>query len=118
MQAKILQEYINEVGKNIEEYSNLNGYSLVENTNQPKKQWTIMVYMAADNNLESAAVEDFNEMEASKYDRDKMNVIVLFDRNNLKDCSDQDEWEGARLYEICRDENGMNNSLYFSSICS
>lgn len=92
-------------------FENLNGYGLVENTNRPKKQWTIMVYMAADNNLESAAVEDFNEMEASKYDQDKMNVIVLFDRNNLKDCSDQDEWEGARLYEICRDENGMNNSI-------
>ncbi len=76
-----------------------------------KKDWTFMVYMAADNNLEAAALEDFNEMEASDFDSEKINVIVLFDRNNFKDSNDLEEWRGARMYEICKDKNGINNTI-------
>ena len=78
---------------------------------QKKKNWTFMVYMAADNNLESAALEDFNEMEAADFDSSQMNVIVLFDRNDYKDCNDLDEWHGCRMYEIVRDVKGMNNEI-------
>lgn len=102
-------------------FGNLNtsAESVVENTVHEKKDWTFMVYMAADNNLEKASLEDFNEMEASNFDSEKINVIVLYDRNDLKDSSDSDEWSGTRMYEIQKDENGMNNTIVSKRIsCS
>lgn len=92
------------------EASSNSGISDLDSANE-KKQWTFLVYMAADNNLENAAIEDFNEMEASDFNSDEINIIVLFDRNNYKDCNDSDEWKGTRLYEILKDENGMNNAI-------
>lgn len=82
-----------------------------QNSCSTKKNWTFMVYMAADNNLEDAAMEDFNEMEASDFDSEKINIIVLFDRNNFKDCNDSEEWRGSRMYEICKDKNGINTTI-------
>jgi hypothetical protein len=44
-----------------------------------RKPWTVFVYMAADNNLEGAAVDDFAEMQAGV--GDDMNLVVMFDRS-------------------------------------
>lgn len=69
-----------------------------------KNAWTIMVYLDGDNDLESAGVEDFNEMERGLYlaqqripaIADKLNIIVLFDRRS-------GEWTDTRLYKILPD---------------
>ena len=42
-------------------------------------QWTFMVYMAADNNLEGAGIDDFLEMAAAGSDAN-LNIVVQFDR--------------------------------------
>ena len=42
-------------------------------------EWTIMVYCAADNNLDLAGVEDLNELEYSG-STDSVNFIFLLDR--------------------------------------
>lgn len=42
-------------------------------------EWTIIVYMAADNELESAAISDLNEMENVDLP-DELNLLVLLDR--------------------------------------
>ncbi|MBD3230326.1 MAG: hypothetical protein GF329_19260 [Candidatus Lokiarchaeota archaeon] len=44
------------------------------------KDWTIMVYLDADNNLDSYGVEDLNEMEEGLSSDTNINVIVLLDR--------------------------------------
>jgi len=44
------------------------------------KTWTVLVYMAADNNLESAALEDIDEMLAAK-DGDNLRFVVQIDRS-------------------------------------
>lgn len=44
-----------------------------------RKDWTFMVYMAGDNNLDGAAVEDINEMEAAG-SNDRVSVVVQIDR--------------------------------------
>jgi len=63
--------------------------------------WTVMVYLDGDNNLEDAALVDFNEMEAAA-SSPGTKVIVLFDRS--RDYSrDQGDWSGTRLYEIRHD---------------
>ena len=67
-----------------------------------KKQWTFLVYMAADNNLEGSAIKDFNEMEESGFDEDKINVLVLLDRAEGNDASNGD-WSDTRLFELKND---------------
>ena len=41
----------------------------------PVKQWTVMVYMSADNNLEPDGIHDLNEME-SVGSTDDVNIVV------------------------------------------
>jgi len=60
--------------------------------------WTILVYMAADNGLNNAAVEDINEMERAVFS-DKINVIVQIDNNQSNPNS------GAYRYKISHDQS-------------
>ena len=50
-----------------------------------EKQWTVMVYLAGDNNLDSAGVIDLKEMKKVG-SSDRINVIAQFDRQG-KDLS-------------------------------
>jgi hypothetical protein len=45
----------------------------------PVKKWTVMVYLAGDNNLDSAGVSDLNEMKQVGSNND-LNVLAQFDR--------------------------------------
>jgi hypothetical protein len=45
----------------------------------PKSAWTVLVYMAADNNLEKFALDDLSEMLAAESSED-VNVLVQIDR--------------------------------------
>jgi hypothetical protein len=69
---------------------------------QAQKEWTIMVYMAADNNLEPAAIDDINEMEmvgSTIYS----NVVVQVDRTPNYDNSNGN-WTTTRRYYITQDQ--------------
>lgn len=65
------------------------------------KKWTVMVHLAADNNLYSFGLEDLNEMEAG-INPDDVNVIVLFDGTKQGD---------SAVYEVKRDANGKNTTF-------
>ncbi|MCB9422726.1 MAG: hypothetical protein H6667_23200 [Ardenticatenaceae bacterium] len=65
--------------------------------------WTVMVYMNADNNLEAAGLLDFNEMEAAPQNG-QVNVLVQIDRAVGEAVSEED-WTGARRYRIQHDED-------------
>lgn len=73
--------------------------------------WTFLVYMAADNELESSAIDDINEMENVDFNAD-VNLLVLFDRSPGYDSSNGD-WTGTRLYKISKDET-LNQNLITS----
>ncbi|WP_294429781.1 clostripain-related cysteine peptidase [uncultured Treponema sp.] len=75
------------------------------------REWTILVYMAADNNLESDAITDFNEMENADFD-ESVTVLALLDRAEKYDATN-DDWTDTRLYRICRDEQ-QNKTLIVS----
>ena len=67
-------------------------------------RWTIMVYMAADNSLNTFSARDINEMEdglvlAGEAARSGVDVIVLFDPRT------QGDWTDTRLYRILPDTN-------------
>src|SRR5690349_18135923 len=46
---------------------------------RPMAEWTVMIYLNGDNNLEHYAIDDFLEM-AEVGSTDQVNVIVQFDR--------------------------------------
>jgi methionine-rich copper-binding protein CopC len=65
--------------------------------------WTIMVYMAGDNNLEDAAIADLNEMEAVALPA-SVNVVALLDRAPGYDTSNGN-WTDTRSGAIVHDSS-------------
>lgn len=69
----------------------------------PTRDWTIFVYIAADNNLEKFGLLDIDEIEAGLPEAGNVEVLALIDR--AKGYVDWDgDWQGARLYRIKRDQ--------------
>lgn len=67
------------------------------------KEWTIMVFLNAKNNLESYGLKDVNEMEMVG-SSDKVNIVVEFGR--IKGYSTEDgDWVGCRRYYITKDND-------------
>ncbi|MBQ7608840.1 MAG: hypothetical protein IJU76_12875 [Desulfovibrionaceae bacterium] len=64
-----------------------------------EKEWTIMVYLDGDNNLEHAALLDFLEMEQSI--PEGVEILVLFDRSRGHS-NYFGNWTGTRLYRVRR----------------
>ena len=64
-------------------------------------EWTVMVYLAADNNLESAGIDDINDMEMVGSTSD-VNIVVQVDRIPGYDISN-DNWTTTRRYYITQD---------------
>lgn len=80
-----------------------------------KRRWTLMVYMAADNDLESAAIQDFNEMESVALGGVPVTTVVLLDRSPGYDQTNGD-WTDTRMYEVSTDPDGLNNTIASSRI--
>jgi len=71
-----------------------------------KRKWTFIIYMAADNDLEAAAIADINELEAVNYGASPISILVLLDRHNSYDMTN-DNWSDTRLFEIRSDPGGL-----------
>ena len=66
-------------------------------------KWTVLVYMAGDNNLEGYAIEDVNEMESIGSDS-KVKIAIELDRAPGYDDSNGD-WTSTRRYLITKDND-------------
>ena len=78
---------------------------------QKQRKWTyIVVYMAADNELEGNALRAINELEGADWRGQDVSVLVLLDRNPGYDATDGN-WSGTRLYEVRYDSEGVNNTI-------
>lgn len=66
-------------------------------------EWTVLVYMDADNNLELAGLLDMNEMESAGQSAD-VNVVVQIDRAFGEAVSEED-WTETRRYLIQADSD-------------
>lgn len=102
------QEYVVSGGKN--EISLQITSDLTISAEFIKRNWTFIVYMAADNDLEASAVQDFNELEAVNYEGEPVSVLVLLDRSPSYDATNEN-WNGTRLYEIQTDPNGVDGIM-------
>lgn len=77
-------------------------------------EWTVMIYLDADNNLESAGIDDINEMEMVGSSSD-VNIVVQVDRipysvlaaNNQGyfDDTSNGDWTNTRRYYITQDSD-------------
>lgn len=74
---------------------------------EPSK-WTFMIYMASDNNLESAGIDDFLEM-ASVGSSEEVNIVVQMDRHPRSDSpyySDEyGNWAGTKRFLIQKEDD-------------
>jgi hypothetical protein len=66
-------------------------------------EWTVMIYLDSDNNLESAGINDINEMEMVG-SSSKVNIVVQADRIPGYDISNSD-WTNTRRYHITQDSD-------------
>ena len=78
------------------------------NEKSGKKNLTIMIYMAADNDLETYALQNLKQMERADYRG--INVLVLMDRAEGYDETDGN-WTDTRLFEVCHDNSGGKNII-------
>jgi len=72
------------------------------------KEWTIMVYMNADNDLETYGISDFNEMEYGGGSNSYRNVIVQIDRISGYDTSNGN-WTTCRRYYVTNDASNSSS---------
>jgi len=75
------------------------------------RKWTFIVYMAADNDLESAAIANFNELEAVQYGSSPVSILVLMDRTPNYDMTNGN-WSDTRLFEIKTEPAGLTAAMY------
>ncbi|MEW6681193.1 MAG: clostripain-related cysteine peptidase, partial [bacterium] len=66
------------------------------------KEWTFLVYLDGDNNLEEAGIDDINEME--EVGSDEINIIVQFDRHPGYDKTNGN-WSDCRRFYIAKDDD-------------
>lgn len=79
-----------------------------------RNEWAILVYMAADNDLEPHAIDDLNEIERGFVDGGPVRVGVLLDRTPGYD-SRWGDWTDARLFEVRHGATSECESIRVSS---
>lgn len=76
----------------------LAGLSIYESGRAQDSQWTIMVYMAADNNLEDMSILDFAEMAEVGSTQD-VKIVVQYDRK-IGGASTNPDWSSAKRFLV------------------
>ncbi len=83
--------------------ANFNGLLGGTGGNVTRAKWTIMILMAADNDLERFAIADVNELERLPRN-DDVNIVVLMDRSPGYDTTNGN-WTDARRFVIQPDND-------------
>jgi subtilisin family serine protease len=90
---------------NIDGYGLLNIQAAVDATaSEFELDWLFMVYLDADNNLESAGIDDFNEMETAG-STDNVAIAVQMDRaeRDYSDDTTNGNWTGTKRFYVTQD---------------
>jgi hypothetical protein len=69
--------------------------------------WTVLVYLDGDNNLEKDAIADFNEMERAG-SNDRVKIVVQFDRvhqNGPEDDTSNGDWDTTKRFLVGQDDD-------------
>ena len=87
-------------------YPKVRSAQILENSKASEKKLTLLVYMAADNDLEYHALQNLKAME--KADVSNMNILALLDRSEDYD-ETNDNWTDTRLFEIRHDPTNSSS---------
>ncbi len=79
--------------------------------------WTVLVYMGADNNLEDGLINDLDEFERAGGSTDSVRILALLDRTPEYDTSNGN-WTDTRLFEPGRDTSKDFQFVYPPTIDS
>jgi hypothetical protein len=79
-----------------------------------EKDWTFLVFIDGDNNLEGAAIDDLNEMEAAGSSPD-VNIVVQLDRIPGYDSSN-DDWTTCKRFYVTQDPAGYDSTIVSTEI--
>ena len=79
------------------------GNESTESQEEDISEWTFMVFINGDSDLEYAGIDDINEMEVTGSSED-VQIIVQYDRSEGFATEDGD-WHGARRYRIEQDDS-------------
>ncbi|MBZ0307663.1 MAG: hypothetical protein K8I82_16470, partial [Anaerolineae bacterium] len=74
-------------------------------------EWTILAYLAGDNDLEASALIDLNEFEIAGGSDEQVRVVVFLDRSPDHDTSNGD-WASARVFEMTIDSGDYDSDGY------
>lgn len=77
----------------------------------PQAEWTLLVYLGGDNNLEDGLLNDMNEFEIAGGSTEAVRILVLMDRSGEYDNSNGD-WDDTRLFEMGPDRSQDSNTKY------
>jgi cysteine peptidase C11 family protein/FHA domain-containing protein/photosystem II reaction center protein PsbP len=69
--------------------------------------WTVLVYLDGDNNLEKDAITDFNEMERAG-SNDRVKIVVQFDRvhqSGPEDDTSNGDWDTTKRFLVEQDDD-------------
>jgi hypothetical protein len=81
---------------------------------QPRKKWTILVYMNAANDLEEYGPLNVNQMEQFGSSAD-LNIVVQFKRIKGRFSTADGDWGDTRRYYVTKDDDSSRtNSLWLS----
>ncbi len=95
----------------VDDNNNIDGSGLIDilaavaaSASDLEVDWLFLVYLDADNNLESAGIDDLNEMEVAG-STDRVKIVVQMDRA-LRDWDDDTtngNWTGAKRFYVTQD---------------
>lgn len=76
--------------------------------------WTFLMYLDGDNDLEKNTIQMLSRLEKGIKNTDKINILVLIDKNN--NLSNRDDWSETRLYLVKPNINSKIDSLLLNDI--
>ena len=79
-----------------------------------EKDWTVLVFVNGDNNLEGAAIDDLNEMEAAG-SSSQLNIVVQLDRISGYDSSNGN-WTTCKRFYVTQDPAGYDSTIVSTEI--
>ncbi len=118
---KVNKQFINQVGNNIDLTTNRGLLSSISNffhnlfgkkddeltvekpKKEPEKKLTVMVYVAADNNLEEYAFTNLNMAEMVGSDKN-MNIVFMIDRSS-EHYTGEGNWTGTKVFYVKKDND-------------
>jgi len=95
--------------------NDIDGYGLLDiqaavdaTASEFEVDWLFMVYLDADNNLESAGIDDMNEMETAG-STDDVAIVVQMDRaeRDYADDTTNGDWTGAKRFYVTQDTDTL-----------